>query len=212
MNAKRISKWFVYGGLLLIAAALCLTMYNINEQLQASYSTSYVLQQFSKHTDSVENKTDKNTDKISESAQKLPEYITNPNMEMPTLEMDGQNYIGILSIPALELNLPIIGEWSYPNLKIAPCRYKGSVYLNNMILMAHNYAGHFGSLPNLKIGDEVYFEDMNGNIFHYEAVEMETVAGEAVEDMLSGDWDLSLFTCNVSGTSRITVRCKEVIS
>lgn len=137
----------------------------------------------------------------------IPDYILNPEMDMPEEEVDGQEYIGVLKIPVLSLELPIISEWSYPSLRIAPCRYAGSAYLNNMVIAAHNYYSHFGYLKNLSQGDEITFTDMDGNFFRYEVAALETLSPFAIEEMTSGDWDLTLFTCTVGGQYRVTVRC-----
>lgn len=81
-------------------------------------------------------------------------------------------YLGTLEIPVLELELPIISQWSDSLLKIAPCRYQGSAYLDNMILAGHNYRAHFAGLKNLQIGDSVIFTDAEGSCFHYEVVRL----------------------------------------
>ena len=49
---------------------------------------------------------------------------------------------------------------------------------------------------------------MDGNVFRYEVVELETLMPTAIEEMTSGDWDLTLFTCTIGGGSRVTVRCE----
>ena len=133
--------------------------------------------------------------------------LAEPEMEMPVETIDGVDYVGVLRIPTLALELPVISQWSYPLLKIAPCRYSGSAYQNNLVLCAHNYASHFGNLKNLHIGDAVTFTDMDGNLFTYQVAELETLPPQATEEMENGDWDLSLFTCTVGGQSRVTVRC-----
>lgn len=142
--------------------------------------------------------------------ENLPDYVLHPEKDMPSLEIDGYRYIGTVTIPLLDLELPIMEDWSYPLLKIAPCRYKGSAYLNNMIICAHNYATHFGRLKNLEPGDEVIFTDMDGNMFRYKVVLMETLEKYAVEQMESGEWDLTLFTCTLGGKTRVTVRCELI--
>ncbi len=202
MKFKRIGKWFVFAGLLLVVAALCITLYNLGEQARAFKSSADVLGKLD------ELKAEEPSDTNSE----LPPYLKNPNMEMPKVEIDGNQYIGIVSVPSLKLRLPVIDDWSYQALQIAPCRFKGSAYRNDMIIMAHNYAGHFGMLSNVRIGDEVYFEDIDGNVFSYEVLEVEAVSGDSFEDMVAGDWDLTLFTCTLSGRSRVTVRCEQVKS
>ena len=131
-------------------------------------------------------------------------------MEMPVKTVDGIEIVGILRIPALELELPIISQWSYPDLQTAPCRYSGSAYLNNLILCGHNYSSHFGRLKELREGDIITFTDMDGNLFTYEMAERETLMPTSIEEMTSGDWDLTLFTCTVGGQSRVTVRCTLV--
>jgi len=74
----------------------------------------------------------------------IPDYVRFPDIgNCRSPEIDGNNYIGVIDIPCLGLSLPIISDWSYPNLKIAPCRYKGSAYQDNLIIAGHNYQSHF---------------------------------------------------------------------
>ncbi len=126
---------------------------------------------------------------------------------MPAVEIDGHGYIGTLEIPALELTLPVMDRWSYPNLKLAPCRYKGSAYLDGLIVAGHNYRTHFGRLDQLRTGAEVCFTDVEGNLFLYTVAQLEELAPTAVEEMESGGWDLTLFTCTPGGKARLAVRC-----
>ena len=137
-----------------------------------------------------------------------PPFVQYPEMEMPTREIDGQTYIGMVEVPALELSLPVISEWTYPRIKKAPCRYVGSVYSKDMVICGHNYDRHFGRLKELAVGDEVRFTDMDGNVFFYSVCGTEQLGKYAVEDMLAGEWDLTLFTCTKGGRMRVTVRCK----
>ena len=51
---------------------------------------------------------------------------------------------------------------------------------------------------------------MDGNVFSYEVMALETLAPTAVEEMTEGDWDLTLFTCTVGGTTRLAVRCEAL--
>ena len=46
--------------------------------------------------------------------------------EMPTILVDGYACIGILSMPVLDIELPVLTDWSYAKLKKAPCLYYGS--------------------------------------------------------------------------------------
>ena len=141
-------------------------------------------------------------------AQQAAVYELHPDMAMPTVEVDGHIYVGFLEIPELGRILPVMDEWSYPNLKIAPNRFVGTVYAHDMIICAHNYDRHFGQIKTLKEGDEVIFTDVFGNRFNYEVSEVTVLQPTDVEEMTDpDDWDLTLFTCTIGGATRVTVRC-----
>lgn len=97
----------------------------------------------------------------------------------------------------------------YEKLKIAPCRNYGSVMSNDMVIAGHNYTRHFGTLNNLKIGDAVIFTDMNGVRYPYQVEEVLTLEPTAVEEMQNSGWNLTLYTCTLSGQLRLTVRCSR---
>lgn len=147
---------------------------------------------------------------IANADESFPEYVLYPNMDMPVQMIDGKEYVGVLSIPALDLYLPVLNEWSYENLKIAPSRYSGSAYLDNIVLCAHNYNTHFGRIRNLNIGDSIEFTDMDGHVFRYQVINIEILKSNDVELMKSGNWDMTLFTCTIGGETRITVRCERI--
>ncbi len=129
---------------------------------------------------------------------------------MTEVEIDGYAYIGYVSIPAVGLELPIMSEWDYSRLKIAPCRYSGSTKTHNLVICAHNFDRHFGPIRNLSPGDTVYFTDMDGTVWKYEVDTLDVLAPTQVEDMTAGDYDLTLFTCTYGGATRVTVRCERV--
>ena len=129
---------------------------------------------------------------------------------MPITEVEGRLYVGTLAIPGLGLQLPVLNEWSYDGLNVAPCRYAGSAYAGNLVICGHNYQTHFAALQGLSYGQEVLFTDVRGNVFRYEVASVETLEPTAVEDMVESGYELSLFTCNFSGSARVAVRCAEV--
>ena len=190
-------------GLLLIAAALALAAYNVIDAQRAARSAAQALEALSQTTAVSA------TDPEQASADDAPAYLADPEMPMPTVSFDGNDYIGRVDVPSLGLSLPVISEWSYPRLKIAPCRYTGSAYLDNLIIAAHNYSSHFGNLNRLNNGDTVTFTDVDGNQFTYAVSLIEDLPGTAIEEMQAGEWDLTLFTCTLGGRSRVTVRCER---
>lgn len=200
MKNKKGTAW-INLGLLLLAAALFLAAYNTNEAYRAGTSSEAVIRQLAD--------TLPTTATVSNQAgvSSLPSSPTEPEKEMPVRTINGQDYIGVLSIPALELELPVISQWSYPWLKIAPCRYSGSIYQDDLIIAAHNYASHFGKLRELHVGDGLSFTDMDGHLVSYEVASLETLMPTDMDAMECGEWDLTLFTCTIGGQSRFTLRC-----
>ena len=140
--------------------------------------------------------------------EKLQEEFAAPT-EMATIKVDGYDCIGILSIPVLDLELPVLTDWSYIKLKKAPCHYYGSYYEKDFVIAAHNYQTHFGRLSQLLVGDMVIFTDVKGASYYYEVVLLETLPKEATMEMITSGFDLSLYTCTPGGGSRVTVRCNR---
>lgn len=194
---KRGAFW-IHLGLLLIAAALFLSAYNEMESHEARNSAQQVIAQMCQ---TLPTETAAETE-----APAIPEYLLDADREMPVQTINGRDYIGVLTIPSLELELPVLSQWDYPALKVAPCRYSGSLYQDNLIICAHNYASHFGKLKNLHVGDTAIFTDMDENVVRFQLAAQETIQPEDLEAMEAGDWDLTLFTCTVGGQSRVTVR------
>ena len=139
------------------------------------------------------------------------EFLPPSAFEMTRVEIGGHEYIGYLSLPTLELELPIMADWDYQKLQIAPCRYTGSINGRDLVLMAHNYGSHFGRISELKPGDLVLFTDMDGHTTQYVVESRDVLAPDAVEEMTAGDYDLTLFTCTYGGKSRVTVQCSRLM-
>lgn len=188
---RKIGTLFMILGAVSVLAALSLFLWNQRENRKAGIAVEKILPEVI-------------------SAMEEEEELPDPyDTEMTAVEIDGYYYIGYLSIPVLELELPVMADWSYSQLKIAPCRYFGSTKTDNLVIAAHNYIRHFAKIKNLSVGDTVCFTDMDGVISMYEVVEMDILSPSAVEEMTAGDYDLTLFTCTYGGRSRVTVRCER---
>lgn len=199
MKSKK--SFFLFGiGLLLLAAALCLTGYNLWDAARADREAAQVLAVLEKQIGRYDEMAAGQIDDGEPEAE---------TREIPAVLIDQDLYIGILEIPSMDISLPVMGEWDYPKLRKAPCRYTGTVEQNNLIIAGHNYEHHFGGLKTLEAGAKVRFIDLGGAIYEYEVVKQEVLPKDAVEEMQEGDWDLTLFTCTVGGAKRVTVRCKK---
>lgn len=205
---NRIGNILKGAGLILVTAAVLLLVYNLWDGHRARESEEAILAEYLQENKKASESPDA-SDK--EDKQNIPNYLLNPDMDMPeyTLKSLGDvACIGILEIPALDLELPVISSWSYSSLRLAPCRYSGSAYKGDLVIAAHNYQSHFGGLRTLPEGSEVFFTDAVGNRFSYYVAVTEALTPWSVDDMTSGEWPLTLFTCTLDSQNRVTVRCE----
>ncbi|MBQ2927560.1 MAG: sortase [Oscillospiraceae bacterium] len=190
-------------GFLLLSGSLALYLHNRQEDRQAEQGAMEVLPQ-------ILDQIPEEPDQEQLMQQLVPLEFRDPStFQMTEVVINGYGYIGYLSIPSLDLNLPIMGSWDKIRLQIAPCRYYGSVNGEDLVLMAHNYEAHFGQISQLKTGDSVVFTDMDGITTAYQVAARDVLAPDAVEEMTSGDFDLTLFTCTYGGENRVTVYCDK---
>lgn len=187
-------------GAVLLIAALLLFLHNRNEDISAGLEAESQLVEIQSIIPRRE----------EETRQTEPDE-TAPTLspEMPVIEIDGYGYVGYLSIPALELELPVMAEWDYERLRIAPCRQFGSSRTDDLVIAAHNYASHFGNLKKLEIGSAVNFTDMEGIENRYEVRSVETLQPTAVDTAQNSGYDLVLYTCTPGGASRVVAFCER---
>ena len=127
--------------------------------------------------------------------------------ELSIVMIDGYEYIGYLSIPELELELPVMADWDYDRLKLAPCRQFGSTVTDDLVIAAHNYKRHFGALGQLQLGAAILFTDMDGNVISYRLERSETIDPKNVDAVQNSGYDLVLYTCTYGGSNRVAVFC-----
>lgn len=180
-------------GALLIAGALFLLVFNHMQEKQAERIAAGTVRVLTQEI----------IPKLPDTAEDTQTTAT----QIQSVNVEGEDYIGVLDIPSLGLSLPVMDNWNYPKLRKAPCRYSGSFLSNDMIIAGHNYKRHFGQLSRLNQGDMITYTDVDGFVYTYLVADIETLAGTDVNGMKSGNWDLTLFTCTYGGISRVTVRC-----
>ena len=204
MMKRKLGILLVILGCGLLTAALALFLRNQQEQLRAaSASQEAIAKVVEVIHENLRTEPEAEPDTAAEpTVPTLPE-----DRVMAEAEIDGYRYIGFLGIPYLELELPVMADWTYPQLQIAPCRYTGSIFTNDLVIMAHNYPKHFGKLRDLRPGSLVTFTDMEGETVEYVAVALDIMDATAIEDMTSGEYDLTLFTCTYGGENRVALRC-----
>jgi sortase A len=195
MKSKSKKKTFIILGCCCLAAAIALAAYNVFLTYRAGVTSSQLSDMLEKA--SATNLEDGEDALLKEQAD---------NGEMKTKTVNGVELVGQIALPTQGINLAVISEWSYPNLQISACRYSGSPS-GQLVILAHNYDTHFGRLKYLKPGDAVTFTDVSGRVYNYVVTGTEIKGKYELNDILSGDWDMTLFTCTIGGKNRVVVRC-----
>ncbi len=128
--------------------------------------------------------------------------------EKSIVPIDGRDYIGIIQVEPLGIKLPVLSTYTDADMKTTPCVYAGSRENENLVIVGHNYDSQFGNF-NLLNKDEPVTATLtlvDGSKYTYTSKKYENLNPDQIDEMLSGDWDLTLFTCNYSGEKRITIR------
>lgn len=189
-------------GCVLLLAALGLYGYNRYEDAQAGAEAQVVVQDLEQKLEQTVSKAE-STETSSDSEEML-------SPELPVVMLDGYDYIGVISIPAIDIKLPVMSDWSYPKLKISPCREFGSSRTDDLVIAAHNYESHFGKLGSVSVGDNVIFTDMDGVENHYIVQKTDILQPTDVDAVEHSGYDLVLYTCTYGGKTRITVFCDQI--
>lgn len=184
-----LSRLFMVLGSLLILGGLMLFAYNHIHELRAEDVSNSILL-------SLQEKVEEN--------RNLSEI---KSMTLQEIELDGRRYLGVISIPSLDLELPVQADWDYEKIKDTPCVYSGSIQNGGLVILAHNYSTHFGRIHHLQQGDQIKLMNANGKVFSYAVEEVLVLDSVKVKEMTDSGYDLSLFTCTYDGNARVTVRC-----
>lgn len=211
-------------GVLLVLASVGLVSYNTYDSARAGMESDRVLDELEDliqrnpipvptHIQYIDVDADGNESVRDELVYVSPDDETQTvGQTIPTVQVDEWKYIGVLQIPSLRLTLPVLHKWDYSRLRIAPCRYYGSVYKHNLVIAGHNYSVHFSPVRSIRLGADVYFTDVYGTRYHYRVSKTETVQPDQVSYMVTtnGEWELTLFTCNLGGATRFACRCQLI--
>lgn len=145
------------------------------------------------------------------SEEVLSELVSlNTEEDVDTINIDGNDYIGYISIESLDLLLPITKNYTYESLKVAPTVYYGSMENKNLVICGHAYKAQFSKLYTLKSGDIIKIIDLNKNEYTYKVELIETLASSSIKEMIESEFDLTIYTCTKDGLKRVTVRCNLV--
>lgn len=127
---------------------------------------------------------------------------------------DNYDVDGVLSIPDLGLELPILSQYSEELLAVSPCIYQGGDGSSSqrLVIAGHNYRSHFGWLDELAPGAMITYRSLDQTETQFQVTELVEIGENDGALLEEGEWDLTLLTCNWNMSKRLLVRCERVPS
>lgn len=166
-----------------------------------------------------------NSQKNEELNQETVETFSNINtQENEKIEMQGYEVIGIVKIPKINLEYPILNiEISNPEetkapMKISIVKYWGGKvndYGNLSIAGHNNHNGTmFGKTKNLEIGDIVELTDLEKRTIQYEIYDKFVTDPNDVSILATKDnsvREVTLITCTNGNKNRLILKAREIL-
>ncbi len=140
--------------------------------------------------------------------------------EQKSVASDGTEYytIGVVNIPSLEVNYPILSTYSDELLKIAPCKFHGPNpnEIGNLCIAGHNYRNSkfFSKVPDMELGDIIEITDLGGNTVEYKVYDMFIVNPDELDctsQLTGGKKEITLITCTDDNKQRHIIKAREIL-
>lgn len=129
--------------------------------------------------------------------------------DMPAIELEGTDYIGLIEVPGFSIQLPVQGDWENKDLAKGPCRFWGSIYNSDLIIGGKNQQAQFEFCQQVDIGEKINIIDMRGALFNLTVQKIERSSDVSFEKLSEGEYPLSLFVKEKYDDKYIIVRCGQ---
>ncbi len=133
------------------------------------------------------------------------------------LTYKGYNVIGLIEIPEIDLEYPIIDRTTKITMATSISRFSGGEVneYGNISLAGHNnYSGTmFGKNKKLKLKDKVLLTDLTGNTIEYEIYKIFVTNPDDVSILESKDKtirEVTLITCKNGRSERLIIKAREI--
>lgn len=139
--------------------------------------------------------------------------------EQRSVANDGTEYysIGVINIPSINVNYPILSTYSDALLKISPCKFHGPNpnEIGNLCIAGHNYRNSkfFSKVPKLENGDIIEITDLSGNTVTYAVYDKFIVNPDELEctsQLTGGRREITLITCTDDNKQRYIIKAREI--
>lgn len=132
---------------------------------------------------------------------------THRNPEMPVLQIENQDVIAIVEIPAFGIRLPVLGQWEQGNLLGMPRRFSGSAYDGSLIIGGCDKPGQFDCFHRIPNDTQVILTDMTGGEYTYRVSRIQRSDSAEASILADPDAKLTLFVRDTYTMEYIILRC-----
>lgn len=134
------------------------------------------------------------------------------------LKYKGYNVIGLIEIPVIELEYPILEKTTKTTMATSISRFSGGEIngYGNVSLAGHNnYSGTmFGKNKNLKMNDKVLLTDLSGITLEYEIYDIFVTDPNDTSILETKDKtkrEVTLITCKNGRAERLIIKAREIL-
>lgn len=132
-------------------------------------------------------------------------------------ELKGYKIVGIINIPKINVEYPILEKTTEESLNISITKFWGNEIneIGNVTLAGHNnFSGvMFGRIKKLEIGDVIELTDAQNVTLQYEVFETKIIDPNDISCILpieEGRREVTLITCENGKANRFIIKAKEV--
>ena len=130
----------------------------------------------------------------------------------------GYDVVGIISIPKLEIEYPIIDKTDEEAMKVSITKFWGNNVndIGNFTMAGHNYIDGtmFGGTKKLNVGDLIEMTDLLGRTIEYQIFDKYVIEPNDVECIKSVEEntrEITLITCTNGRNNRLIIKAREII-
>lgn len=128
----------------------------------------------------------------------------------------GYNVVGIISIPKIGIEYPILDVTNEKSMKISITKFWGNNVndIGNFTMAGHNNIDDtmFGATDKLKVGDKIEMTDLSGKTIEYEVFSQYIIDPDDVTCVNSVDpetREITLITCKNGRSNRLITKARE---
>ena len=160
-------------------------------------------------------------EEVEEVVEEIEEPVTSnktestaPKTATYTVDNKKYNVIGVLNIPSLNIEYPILSETSKQLLKVSLNKYWGAEpnQVGNMVVVGHNYKDNkfFSNLSKIQHGGIVKITDLSGKTLDYKVYDtyvIDPYDNDCTSQLTDGRTEITLITCHYeNGSNHATKR------